>query len=501
MMTFLKSLKSGACLAALMSGQAALADVTAQEVWENWKQSLDLYGESGVTIGEETVDGGTVTVSGIAISFSDDEVTVSGDMGEIIFTENGDGTVSIAMAESFPLEITDNTGVSMLMSVTNSGLQMVASGTPDAISYDVSADQYAVVVDQFTDPNEEIQGEMRFTMNGVTGKYLIETGPVQDITYGLAADSLDMLIDISEPGGDGTVIVSGKVDGLYADANARLPEGANFEDPENLVADGFSIAATYGLAAGNYLFEVNVDGEAASGTASTGASDIEIAFGNDGFLYDVLTSNIALEMSQVPEFPFPISVSLAEYGITLQGPLSATAEPEDIAFGINLTDLSINDELYMLFDPSGILPREPATIRVDLTGAAKLFFDVLDPEQADAMAMADMPGELESVTLNELTVKLAGASIDGTGDFTFDNSDLQTFDGLPRPEGEVTLVVKGANGLIDKLVQMGLVPEDQAMMSRMMVGMFARATGDDELTSTIEINEAGNVFANGQQIR
>ena len=501
MMTFLKSLKSGACLAALLSGQAALADVTAQEVWENWKQSLDLYGENGVTIGEETVAGDTVTVSNVAISFSDDEVTVTGDMGEIVFTENGDGTVSIAMAESFPMEITDATGVSMRMSVTNSGLQMVASGTPDAISYDLSADQYAVVIDEFVDPNDGIEGEMRFTLNGIAGQYIIETGPLQNIDYRLNADSLDLLVDMGEPGGQSVAVVSGKIDGLYVDANIQMPEGADFENSDTLFADGFAIAATYGLASGSYLFEIDADGQAATGTASTGASDIEIAFGSDGVLYDVLTKDIAVAMTEVPDFPFPIDLTLAEYGITVQAPLSATDEPEDVALGINLTDLAINDELYMLFDPSGILPREPATVRVDLTGAAKLFFDVLDPEQADAMAMADMPGELESVTLNELTVKLAGASIDGTGDFTFDNSDLQTFDGLPRPEGEVTLVVKGANGLIDKLVQMGLVPEDQAMMSRMMVGMFARATGDDELTSTIEINEAGNVFANGQQIR
>jgi hypothetical protein len=51
------------------------------------------------------------------------------------------------------------------------------------------------------------------------------------------------------------------------------------------------------------------------------------------------------------------------------------------------------------------------------------------------------------------------------------------------------------------LIQMGLIPEDQAMMPRMMLGMFATPVGDDMLTSTIEVNAEGHVLANGQRLR
>jgi len=105
------------------------------------------------------------------------------------------------------------------------------------------------------------------------------------------------------------------------------------------------------------------------------------------------------------------------------------------------------------------------------------------------------------VTLNNLSLKLGGAELTGLGDFTFDNTDLETFGGMPRPVGEVTMNIKGGNALIDSLVQMGLIPEDQAMMGRMMMGMFARSVGDDELSSKIEINDQGHVIANGQRIQ
>jgi hypothetical protein len=55
------------------------------------------------------------------------------------------------------------------------------------------------------------------------------------------------------------------------------------------------------------------------------------------------------------------------------------------------------------------------------------------------------------------------------------------------------------NGLMGKLVQMGLLPQDQATMGQMMLGMFSVATGDDQLTSTIEVTN-GKILANGQPL-
>jgi len=55
---------------------------------------------------------------------------------------------------------------------------------------------------------------------------------------------------------------------------------------------------------------------------------------------------------------------------------------------------------------------------------------------------------------------------------------------------------------MDKLVQMGLLPQEQAMGARMMMGLFARpGEGPDSLTSTLEINAEGHILANGQRIQ
>jgi hypothetical protein len=73
---------------------------------------------------------------------------------------------------------------------------------------------------------------------------------------------------------------------------------------------------------------------------------------------------------------------------------------------------------------------------------------------------------------------------------------------MPAPTGAANIKLVGANGLMDKLVAMGLLPEDQAMGARMMMGLFAvPGEGDDTLTSKLEVTADGQVLANGQRLK
>ena len=104
--------------------------------------------------------------------------------------------------------------------------------------------------------------------------------------------------------------------------------------------------------------------------------------------------------------------------------------------------------------------------------------------------------------LTELKATIAGAELTGTGSFTFYNTDIETFGGMPAPSGKLDMKLVGGNGLLDKLVEMGLLTSDDAMGARMMVAMFtnAGAEGADELTSTIEVKDQV-LYANGQRMQ
>jgi len=500
-MTSLSIIRGAVCAAAIISAGAVSADVTAADVWTNWQESLAIYGQDGLTVGSEVMAGDTLTVSGIVMSMKDDVSDVTMTLGDLAFTENGDGTVSIAMAPSYPIQVNAQDGSVIKMSVTQSGMTLTASGTPSAMSYDITADQYGISIDEISEDGAPLDADIRLIANNVVGNYVVAKDTQRTMTYGLSAGSLDILADVIPPETPGDYLTfSGKLMGLSTTSTTTTPLEFSDSSPETLFAEGFAFEGGYSYQSAGYLFDVQVEGEKSSGTASTGAGTLRGSMSDRAVSYDSLTNDLAVNV-QGGGVPFPIEMSLAQYGIGFEMPLGKTDEPADFGLRVNLTDLNVNDTIWAMADPAGALPRDPATLLLNLSGKAKLFFDLMDPEPEEAVMAAEIPGELTALTLNNLMLKLGGAELTGVGDFTFDNSDLETFDGLPRPKGEVSVNIKGANALVDSLVKMGLIPEDQAMMGRMMMGMFARTTGDDELTSKIEVNDQGHVIANGQRIQ
>ncbi|HKL69927.1 DUF2125 domain-containing protein [Salibaculum sp.] len=495
-------LRMGGLGAALLCGSAASADVTAQQVWDNWKTQIDAYGE-GVSIGSETMSGDTLTVDSLTMEISDEEMNVEAEMGPLTFTELGDGTVRVGMPESYPMTL-EVDGNPVQVTISNEGLEIIASGTPGALAYDLSADRYAITLDSLGPEFEEegILNAGMIAMNDVRGDYTVATG--DDLTvmdYTLDVGSAEIDVDLRERGGPGVILVAAQMANLGLNAEIAMPEAMDTDAPETMFAEGFAFEGGYSIGTSTYEFEIDEEGESMSGNVATDSTGLTVAAGYDGMTYRSQTQGLDINVSVPNELPFPVEAALSTFGFTLDVPLSQSLEPQDFELGMELRDLTVGNGLWNIFDPGEALPRDPATLALNLTGQATPLFDFMDPEQARQAAMSDMPAELHEVDLNELILRVAGAEVTGDGGFTFDNSDLQTIPGIPRPEGQADFRLVGVNGLIDNLIQMGLIPQQQAAAPRMMLGMFATPVGDDELTSTIEINEQGHILANGQRIR
>jgi hypothetical protein len=198
---------------------------------------------------------------------------------------------------------------------------------------------------------------------------------------------------------------------------------------------------------------------------------------------------------QISSFPLPIDLSVAQTAFNFAIPVAKGEAAQPFGLLVKFVDLEVSEGLWGMFDPAAQLPRDPATLIVDLSGAAKLLVNILDPKEAENIG-DQPPGELDALDINELKLSAVGAELTGNGALTFDNSA-----GMPKPLGAVDLQLTGANALIDKLVAMGFVPEDQAMGARMMMGLFAVPTGEDALSSKIEFKEDGGVYANGQRVQ
>ena len=143
------------------------------------------------------------------------------------------------------------------------------------------------------------------------------------------------------------------------------------------------------------------------------------------------------------------------------------------------------------------------TAVVDLGSKVALMFEFLDIRKIIAGTRPPpLPVMAKSATLNELTLSGLGAELTGQGDVTFDYTDWTTFPGMPAPDGKARLQFKGVHGLLDRLIDMGILPDEHALSIRMTMALISRAgEGDDVATSDIEVRKTGEVFANGQRVK
>lgn len=500
-MTYSTKMRSAVCLAALIAGSAAHADITAAQVWEDWKEQLELYGEDSLTIGAEETSSGVVNIRDLTLSDSEDGVTFMMEVGDISFNEQSDGTVRVTMEQDIPITITGDDGVVFSILMTQNNLEMVVAGDPDAMDYAVTADSYVIAFQDLVDGDVTYTGDASMTASDVNIKYETRKSDVRSVSSTGTIGTIDVLVDFQIPGSEGEyVTAAAKINGLQAQSETVLPLDANFDDPDSLISDGMSVAGGYVIDSADYVFDINAEGDQAAGSISTGMVTLTGELNNETVGYESKTVDIAVNI-QSSDFPLPIEVSLAQYGIGLRMPVGVTEAPADFALKFDMVDLAISDMLWNIFDAGNVLPRDPATFQIAIAGKAKAMFDMFDPAQQDAMTNAEVPFELESVTLDTLRISAAGALVTGGGSFVFDNTDTQTFAPLPRPEGDAVVAITGLNKLLDNLVAMGLVPAEDVMGPRMMMGMFARSTGDDQMEIGVEVNAAGEVKVNGNRVR
>lgn len=508
---------AGSTAIALSVAAPAFADVTPEQVWENWQAYA---AGSGQTISTESVerDGDTLVVTGMKLAIAQEGVTGTGSIDELRFTDQGDGTVQVTMSETYPIELTiappegeEGGPTTLTMEISQPGVAIIASGDEAETAYDFTAPEVAIALTSIEGVEAEaVDLTAEIAVANVTGKYILAAaeGEKSDLSSSFAADSLTMTLSGTDPdpspsegeeAGPGAVKFNLSMADITGTTNGSFLGAAAMVDMAAALQAGFTSDGTINSGAMTYDLEVT---EATGLTKVTGKADSNsIGFGMDAekLSYSVASTGTTLSIAS-PDIPFPkVDIAYGEAGFSFLMPVGPTEEPADFALLTKIVDFTVSDEIWAMFDPTNQLPRDPATLVIDTKGTAKLTTNLMDTAAMEAMG-DQPPGELNSLDITEIRAKVAGAELTGNGALTFDNTDLETYGGMPAPTGKIDLKLVGANALMDKLVAMGLLPEDQVMGFRMMLSMFANATGEDELASTLEFKDGG-FFANGQQLQ
>lgn len=499
----------GLALPLTLFAQTALADLTPAQVWADWRQYMEGVGYQ--IEGTESTNGANLTVSGINLNFKapdgGGDMTMS--LGTIDFNANGDGTVAVVLPDSLPIAFEGKSGfgetISVTVNVTQTGHAMIASGSPENLTYDYSAGRLQIDVDQSaTSSTGAAVDASKVSFNGtnVRNTTTMAIGDLRTYDQVSSIESAAYTVNVVGEGGNAeTVNISGVVSRINVNGNGTMPKDPTpGGDMEALMAAGFDITGKFTYATGASEFDVKDPngGNFKMQTTSQGGG-LDVAIGAGGIAYSGAQRDLKMT-ANVDAMPFPIEMAMAESGFNLAVPVQKADTAQDFALGINMGNFTMSDVLWGLFDPSAQLPRDPATIKLDFTGTAKVLVDLMIPQ--NVTNIAGPQATVETLKLNTLLVDLAGAKLEGTGGLSFDGSGPSIVPGVGTPVGALNFALAGGNGLLDKLTGIGLLPQEQAMGARMMMGIFA-IPGDapDTLNSKIEFTQDGQILANGQRIR
>jgi hypothetical protein len=489
-----------------------MADVTAEQVWSGWRGALD---NAGYTVSADTERTGDVlNVRGLTLDFDvpdePDRMTIR--LGDIAFVNNDDGTVEMALPDTLPVDITvtppEGAATELGMSLATTELSVVVSGAPADMTYTYSAASARLGLEELTVEGAPVDmetfGAVEMTVADMAGTTRLIEGEPRRTVQTLDTGAMSYLVDVAPPEGEADrVVMRGGADALEVQAETHLPAEMAAEDMARMLAAGFALDLRVALDGSNIEYSVTEDGaKAMTGSSRSDSSGLRVALDDSRALYHGEAE--ALDIAAAGgELPLPIEAAAEQTAVTLELPVAAGDTPQDFGLDLRFAGVTVSDMIWGIFDPAENLPRDPATLALDVAGTAMITGSPLDPGDMEALdSPAALPAELRSLSLEDLTVSAVGAELTGAGAFTFDPENRAAFAGMPAPSGEVKLELVGGNTLLDTLVGMGLVPEEQASGVRMMMGLFAvPGEGEDTLTSTIEVKESGQILANGQRIK
>lgn len=318
------------------------------------------------------------------------------------------------------------------------------------------------------------------------------------VTQSVALDGARMTVQVgdpSDPTNRGRATLS--VTGLDTSTEMQLPSDVTVTDPLAALRAGlaYSIQTTHQGAEAHVESLDEDDSWQVQFASAAGVTDYRL----DGDRADFQTQSNDLRVVAAPgATPFAYDVSIGSAKLAGGAPLVVGETPAPMALLVALEEVRPSETIWQMFDPMGMLPRDPMNLRLDLEGTGNPTVDLLDPGvMLKAGEDKTLFMTLQDLTINDLSASAIGSTLAATGDLTFD-----TVEGMPVPLGLLRVNVTGITGTLEKLAKLKLVPEQTVMGIGMMLGQMALpGPGKDEWSSEIKLDTGGKVFVNGNRVK
>lgn len=487
----------------ICAAAGAQAEMTPQGAWQ---AISDYYTSVGYTLttGSRTTEGSTLVLGDIRLQSGQDEAVIACAIEEARLGDMGDGRVELTLSDRIPCTLSyqpqQGESAEVEFDLSQSGGRVIISGSPADTQYALTAPA-AAISSQGTidDDTGSMDYALTATLSDITSTTSYRTGDMIEMTSDLSVGRT--VVDLSSDSGGadaaqrGTTTFHGEFADIAGTTEGTLPPDFYGSEPSAAIGDGMDVSGNFTVGASEARMNFEAGEMARLSEINVERGTLDFAVSKDGLRYNSGATNTRARVEQ-PNLPFPVEFSARQTETVLEMPLEAAEATQPYAMKLNLAGVEMSEGIWSLFDAGGRLPRDPMDLLVDLSGTAKLDASLYDPEDAVDLE-AGQAIKIETLDLNALALSAVGAELTGKGAFDIDSTVTP-----PTADGSVDLTISGSDRLIDALIVAGLLPKDQAMGARMMLGMFTvPGQREDELISKIEIRKDGSISANGQRIR
>ncbi len=488
---------------------AAQAEMSPEDTWAHILSQVEA--SNYLVSASTSKDGDELIVSDIVFGIDDPVAgfSLKFEVGDWHFIPQSDGSVRLNMAEDARWDLkfrdTDGERVEIDVAQINKDSFVIFDREGDEIRSDYEWDSLRLDLLKVTNEGEEIgkdQLQFSLTLNDISGSNAFHQSDfnVSNGSTKISAAWIDLNVAPKEE--DFRASWRSSLNDIVLSSTSQTLDDASLKDLEKAMRLGMNSAVTYRHGRGQTELRFSgEDGDAVISSSSDGGrTSVDLSKLGMNFLTEMSDWDISFMGSLFP-MSFDASLGALAYGMSL--PIVASEEEQKLGLRIELEDISISDSVWDIFDPIRVFDRDLMTVKFDVSGLMRLLTDYtsFDVEDADDIGAFQEAAEMNSLMIKSLMLSALGASAQVQGEFSFDNSDYNTFDGIPRPEGSVRLTMKGVNALLDKLSNSGLIGSEEVMGARMVMGMFTVPVGRDELEAEFWIDGNGGVYANGQQIQ
>ncbi len=198
-MTRFHTFMGSSALLLVCSTQVVLADITPNDVWQDWQDYLGGMGYS--VTAKESMSGDTLSIRDVQfdMALSPDQGQMSFTLESLSFVQNADGTVSVLWPDQMPISVNvipaADTGepVNMALTIKQSGHDMLVSGTPADMTSTYTADTVALNFDRITIDNETLAPEdakMAIVLNDIQNTTSSKLGAMRDYSQTASVGSV-----------------------------------------------------------------------------------------------------------------------------------------------------------------------------------------------------------------------------------------------------------------------------------------------------------------------